>query len=244
MGEVVVMVRIAIVEDQDEEAKQLEGYIRRYGKEKNEEFSIKRFSDGLEFVENYEPRFDIIFMDINMPMMGGLSAAKRLRIVDPEVCLIFATRLAQYALNGYEVGARDYLLKPVTYGSFAFRFDKAMAAMKNNRHRTLLLKTRSGISRIDADSIRYIEVNTHLLIYHTTRGDLESWESLKSAEEKLGDLVGRQFVRCNNCFLVNLHYVNKVDGDILWVGDDQLKMSRMRKKNFLNMLTIFFEGRD
>lgn len=237
------MVRIAIVEDRDDEAQQLTGHIRRFGEEKKEEFFIERFSDGLDFVENYEPRFDIIFMDINMPLMGGLSAAKRLRIVDPEVCLIFVTRLAQYALNGYEVGAKDYLLKPVNYGAFSFRFDKAMAAVKGNRHQTLLVKMRGGLSRIDTDSIRYIEVNMHQLIYHTIRGDLESWESLKSVEERLGDLSGKQFVRCNNCFLVNLHYVNKVEGDILWVGDDQLKMSRMRKKNFMNMLTIFFEER-
>ena len=233
--------RIAVVEDLEDEAQQLTKCIEQYGREKNELFAVERFSDGLAFIEGYEPRYDIIFMDINMPLMSGLSAAKRLRIVDPGVCLIFVTQMAQYALNGYEVGASDYILKPVTYGSFALRFDKAVASAKSNQHHAILLKTQSGLSRIDTDSICYVEVDKHLVVYHTVNGDLESWESLKSVEEKLGLLTGSRFVRCNNCFLVNLHYVNRIDGDILWVGDSRLKISRARKRSFLNALTAFFE---
>ena len=235
------MIRIAVVEDLEDEARQLTKCIEQYGREKNELFAVERFSDGLAFIEGYEPRYDIIFMDINMPLMSGLSAAKRLRIVDPGVCLIFVTQMAQYALNGYEVGASDYILKPVTYGSFALRFDKAVASAKSNQHHAILLKTQSGLSRIDTDSICYVEVDKHLVVYHTVNGDLESWESLKSVEEKLGLLTGSRFVRCNNCFLVNLHYVNRIDGDILWVGDSRLKISRARKRSFLNALTAFFE---
>ena len=235
------MIRIAVVEDLEDEAQQLTKCIEQYGREKNELFAVERFSDGLAFIEGYEPRYDIIFMDINMPLMSGLSAAKRLRIVDPGVCLIFVTQMAQYALNGYEVGASDYILKPVTYGSFALRFDKAVASAKSNQHHAILLKTQSGLSRIDTDSICYVEVDKHLVVYHTVNGDLESWESLKSVEEKLGLLTGSRFVRCNNCFLVNLHYVNRIDGDILWVGDSRLKISRARKRSFLNALTAFFE---
>ena len=235
------MIRIAVVEDLEDEAQQLTKCIEQYGREKNELFAVERFSDGLAFIEGYEPRYDIIFMDINMPLMSGLSAAKRLRIVDPGVCLIFVTQMAQYALNGYEVGASDYILKPVTYGSFALRFDKAVASAKSNQHHAILLKTQSGLSRIDTGSICYVEVDKHLVVYHTVNGDLESWESLKSVEEKLGPLTGSRFVRCNNCFLVNLHYVNRIDGDILWVGDSRLKISRARKRSFLNALTAFFE---
>ena len=74
------MIRIAVVEDLEDEARQLTKCIEQYGREKNEVFAVERFSDGLAFMEGYEPRYDIIFMDINMPLMSGLSAAKRLRV--------------------------------------------------------------------------------------------------------------------------------------------------------------------
>ena len=180
------MIRIAVVEDLEDEARQLTKCIEQYGREKNEVFAVERFSDGLAFMEGYEPRYDIIFMDINMPLMSGLSAAKRLRVVDPSVCLIFVTQMAQYALNGYEVGASDYILKPVTYGSFALRFDRAVASAKGRQHHAVLLKTQSGLSRIDTNSICYVEVNKHLVVYHTVNGDLESWESLKRWRKSWG----------------------------------------------------------
>lgn len=235
------MLYIAVVEDQDNEAKQLIDCIQRYEQEKKETFTIERFSDGLAFLNSYEPVYDIVFMDINMPRMDGLSASKRIRVVDPNVCLVFVSQMAQFALNGYEVGAKDYLLKPVTYGSFSLRFDRAVADAKSSRHQGILLKTQSGLSRIDANKVCYVEVIRHQVVYHTVNGDLESWEPLKSVEEKLGSLVGSRFVRCNNCFLVNLHYVNKIEGDILWVGTSQLKISRAKRKDFLNALTVFFE---
>ena len=194
------MIRIAVVEDLEDEARQLTKCIEQYGREKNEVFAVERFSDGLAFMEGYEPRYDIIFMDINMPLMSGLSAAKRLRVVDPSVCLIFVTQMAQYALNGYEVGASDYILKPVTYGSFALRFDRAVASAKGRQHHAVLLKTQSGLSRIDTNSICYVEVNKHLVVYHTVNGDLESWESLKSVEEKLGPLAGSRLSAATTVF--------------------------------------------
>lgn len=235
------MIRIAIVEDDDGEAARLEKYIARYGKEKGEEFSVKRYKDGLAFLDAYKAEFDIVFMDIMMPHMNGLTAAKRMRLVDANTALVFITNMAQYAINGYEVAASDYILKPILYDAFAFRFAKVLAAahMRAAGHRFLSVKTQKGLVKLDAGSIYYIEVIRHMVVYHTAGGDVEAWESLKSVESALGDLVDTQFVRCNNCFLVNLQYIDKIEGDIAHVGGAQLKISRARRKEFVNAVTLY-----
>ena len=180
-------------------------------------------------------------MDIMMPHMNGLTAAKRMRLVDANTALVFITNMAQYAINGYEVAASDYILKPVLYDAFAFRFAKVLAAahMRAAGHRFLSVKTQKGLVKLDAGSIYYIEVIRHMVVYHTAGGDVEAWESLKSVESALGDLVDTQFVRCNNCFLVNLQYIDKIEGDIAHVGGAQLKISRARRKEFVNAVTLY-----
>lgn len=65
-------------------------------------------------------------MDIAMPQMNGLETAKRLRAVDKNVCLIFITTLAQYAIKGYEVDALDFLIKPVRFDLFSIKLEKQL----------------------------------------------------------------------------------------------------------------------
>ena len=110
------MTRIAIVEDDALSAKLLFSYIKKYEQETNGEFEAIIFENGYKFLENYKSgAYEIIFMDINMPHLSGIETAIDLRKLDESVALIFVTNLAQYAINGYEVSALDFMLKPVSY---------------------------------------------------------------------------------------------------------------------------------
>lgn len=238
------MISIAIVEDDKNELEQLKSCIERYSRETGEEFSVTAFKDGLAFLDGYRHGFDVVFMDINMPYESGIGVAKRLRVIDSEVCLIFVTQMAQYAISAFDVNARDYILKPVIYSAFAFRFERVLAGVRAQarRHRSIIVKSNKGAIKVDVNNIRYIEVIRHTVIYHTVGGDIEAWESLKNAESALGDLVGSRFERCNNCFLVNLEFVDRVEDDTVYVGKDELKMSRARKKAFSAAFTRYVGG--
>ena len=84
------------------------------------------FTDGKQIVFDYEPVYDIILMDIEMPGLDGMSAAEKIRETDRDVIIIFITNMAQYAIKGYQVRARSYILKPVNYYSFEMELKEAI----------------------------------------------------------------------------------------------------------------------
>ena len=112
------MLKIAVVEDQTEVRESLCQFIRQYAGEQGLQAEVEPFADGAVIAEGYQPGYDIIFLDVEMPRLGGFGAAERIRAVDPDVVLVFVTNMAQYAIKGYEVDALDYVLKPVSYGAF------------------------------------------------------------------------------------------------------------------------------
>ena len=180
------MVNAAIVEDEIRSADVLCGFLERYGSEKGREFAVSRFTDAIAFLENYVPRYDIVFMDIQLPDMDGMTASRRLRALDRDVILIFVTNMANYAVSGYEVDALDFIVKPVSYFPFTVKLERALGRLDGNAGGgSVLLSTAEGAVCVRPCDVRYVEVMKHTLIYHTTTGDLTVYGSRKNAESTL-----------------------------------------------------------
>ena len=118
------MINVAIIEDDIKAAERLQKHVRQYEVESGEEFSVFAFTDAIDFVSDYAPKYDAIFMDIELPHMNGFDAAVRLRRIDKDVPLVFVTNMMKYAVKGYEVDAVGYMLKPVDYFAFKTQMDK------------------------------------------------------------------------------------------------------------------------
>ena len=127
------MAKIAVVEDNDAMRAQLCGFIAQYAQESGRQLDVTAFSDGAQLVEPYRPGFDIIFLDIEMPTLGGMPTAERIRRQDPDVVLVFVTNMAQYAIRGYEVDALDFVLKPVSYYQFSTKLERALQRIQRRR---------------------------------------------------------------------------------------------------------------
>ena len=231
------MVSIAIVEDEQEAARLLQDCLLQYEKDNACSFSIKQFSSAEKFLAAFDCNYDIVFMDVDMPGMNGIDAARKLRERDTRAVLIFVTNLAQYAISGYEVSALDYILKPVNYYSLKLKIQRALDAVSYRRAVMVSIANESGAHYIKASEIAYIEVQNHDLIYHTAKGTYKATGTLKRMEE---ELAGQGFFRCNYCYLVNLAYVTCLEGNELTVGQDILQISRNRRKEFLQQLTQFY----
>ena len=97
------------------DAQRLQEVLHQYEQEKQVSFSCTHWKSGENVLEQYDHQYDIIFMDIRLPGMDGMQTARQLRRMDHTVLLVFLTSLAQYAVEGYEVEAVDYIIKPITY---------------------------------------------------------------------------------------------------------------------------------
>ena len=234
------MFRIAVVEDDSGYRNRLKGYIADFEREYGESFQITAFSDGLEIAENYTSAYDIILMDIEMKHLDGMATAKRIRALDKSVTIIFITNSAQFALQGYEVEALSYILKPISYFAFSQEMKKAVKRVKERSSFFLHVPQKDGMVRLDVSKLCYVESVGHNVIYHMETGEVVNRETLKSVEQKL---VGQNFSRCNNGSLVNLAFVEKVDRDQVIVAGQALQISRPRRKGFMEDLAAYVGGK-
>ena len=233
------MIRIAIVEDDTGYRSQLGKYIDQYQSDFSETVSVSEFSDGLEIVEKYKSEYDIILMDIQMKHMDGMQAAMRIRDMDKNVIIIFITNSAQFAVQGYKVEALDYVLKPIQYFAFSQMLHNAVKKVHGKSKFYIHLIQESKMIRLDADQILYIESRGHTIIYHNEIGEYAARRSLKSVDEKLAQ---RHYYKCNNCYLVNLAHVERVNQLVVTVKGQALQISRARKKSFMEALAAYMGG--
>lgn len=230
------MIHIALVEDDAKDRRTICEYAGRYCAENGETLRITEFENASVFLTNYTPIYDIIFMDIQMPLLDGMQAAKQLRQVDENVPLVFITNMSNFAVRGYAVNALDFVVKPVVYLSFSTMFARAVQAAKA-RTDEIMLRTTKGSVRIRLDSISYVESSGHQVTYHTDKGDLKVWETLKEQENRLPP--GR-FARCSNYCLVNMKYIDGVKGSSISVGGTEIAVTRTQKKEFLDRLLRYY----
>ena len=230
---------IPIAEDDPATRAQLAEYIQRYTRQYGTTFQVDTFADGDEIAENYRPVYDILFMDIEMKHLDGMETARRIRQLDGEVLIIFITNTAQYAINGYSVGATDYMLKPVPYFCFSQQLKKAVGQLQKRARFDLTVTAEDGMRRLNTAAIYYMESDGHKVCFYTEDGDFIVPGALKAFEEKLAN---RPFARCNSGYLVNLAQVRGVQQSEGQVGPHTLQISRPRRKAFLAALADYIGG--
>ena len=237
------MLRIAIVDDEKSVAELLESYFKQYSEERNISYNIEWYSNPVKFLDEYTNRYDIIFLDIEMPNMNGMECAHKLRKIDNTVLLVFVTNMKQYAINGYEVNAEDFIIKPLSYYDFAMKLERLFKKMNIKEEVKISVRSDGVIKCLNLVSIRYVDVYNHRLTYHTEEGNFECRGSISNIEDTF---LGHHFAKCNNYCLVNLRYVMGIDGYNVAVSRgrntnqyDEIVISRPRKKEFLDALSKY-----
>ena len=173
---------------------------------------------GLSLAETLSP--NIVFLDIEMPGMGGIECAKRIIDIAPKTFIIFATAHENYMPEAFEVYASDYLIKP-------FKIDRILTTLQRIKEifinkesvavhtsqitrdslSKLIIKSKEGISFIDCKDIIFIERENRYTLIHTVTESVTTSEGLSEIEERLDKAL---FFRSHKSYIINLSMIYKI----------------------------------
>lgn len=237
-GRVEHMINIAVVEDNEAEAKSLMNCLQRYGQQNGSQFQVTRFPDAVLLLDSYKVDYDLIFMDIKLPSMSGMEAARRLRQIDRSVTIVFVTNMVQYAVEGYAVEAFDYILKPINEHAFNLKLKRILAHVGSRSEDRILIRTLGETIALQTREICYIEVEGHYLNWHTRDAVYRSLGPLKTIDQQLPE----SYCAISRWYVVNMQYVHSVIGDDVQVGNEKLRIGRSYKQKFLQSYAEYMVG--
>ena len=234
------MNKVALVEDNADDRQRFEKVFSAFCEQNQCPLELTVYETGQAFLDEYQKQFDLLFMDIELPDSNGIELCKKVREVDERVIIVFLTNMGQYAINGYEVNAIDFLLKPLNEAIFLLKMKKILAAVKSNQASDVNLIFNGGKRVIRSGDIIYAEVAQHDLTFHTVHGTFIERYALRDLEKLLSKT---HFSRPNYCYLVNLEYVVSIRKfDLTLRTGEILQISRNRRKEFTDDFARYLGG--
>ena len=205
----------------------------------NDDYDIDTFADGRILIESFSSSpYDLVFLDIEMPSIDGITLAKKIRTASENVFIVFLTGHIEYALEGYEVNALRYLTKPVDINKL--REVLKYVQEKRGNSRQLIIKEDGAEILIDTDDVVYMESMDQNVKIVTSKGEHVIRHNIGDFEEKLKN---DGFFRIHRGYLISLSKVKKlVKNDVIMEGDISLPVSRSNQKALKEALYTFVEG--
>ena len=209
--------RIAVCEDNEIHRDILEHLLNRYFSERSIPFALIPYEYGKNFLYDMEEGsfFDVTFLDIYMEDAMGNEIAHKLRAMGYQGEIVFLTASSDFAIEGYDVDASGYLLKPLDYGKLEMVMDRIT---RNIAPSTYQIRHRTTVTKLAYHEILYIESNNSKCILHTESGESYTvYKTLNTIEKELGD---RRFLRCHQSFLVNMDHIKQIGKQFLLSNGD------------------------
>ena len=223
------MLRIAICDDSPSDAKALQQLCQLCELPSSMDISI--FTSGEQFLETHlKNKYDIVFLDVDMPQVSGITIGNQLREKDKQVIIIFSTSYPQYAIDAYDCEAFHYLLKPCTQDKLENTLKKAIVKLKIT-HKYHKVKIHNQTHYIPITEINYIEYCRKHIIYHTNN---KSIETTGKFADVIAELQKYGFYQIHQGYIVNLSKVRDIkDYSLILTNNESVMISVRKKKEVL-----------
>ncbi|MDO4301879.1 MAG: LytTR family DNA-binding domain-containing protein [Clostridia bacterium] len=215
---------IAIIDDMITDCNNLTNLISEILHNKDIDCNIYSYTKVLEFLE-CDIKFDAVFMDILMPDKTGMETARELRKTKSEVPIIFVTTEKSFALEGYEVQAFDYIIKPVDINRLKVILNR-LTKLYNNPRSIVIRKNRQRIE-IPVKDIIYAEARGHNVDIFTTNEIYTAYMSFKELTSLFAN--EKHFKVCNRGILINFERIKRLQ-DNYFVTDSGVNVQISRSK--------------
>ena len=222
------IMRIAICDDDKQLRKDLRHLIEVQLDLMAFTYEIEEYESGnalLEHIDKKEP--DILFLDIEMPGMGGMDTAKALRKLEKKMLIIFITAYPDYVFQGYEVHAFHYILKPYDKTKLKEVLEGAVRELDSQEELFYTIQQKSGTLRLSLQEISYFKSDKRNVCAVQKNGEqISFYEKLDNVESELPDF----FQRIHNRYLVNMNCISKLESASCICGGEELPVSRTYKQ--------------
>lgn len=239
------MLRFMICDDESVQLSLLETYVREWAAEKKIEIGTDRFRNAEQLLFAWEEgAADIVLLDIDMPGMDGISLARRLREKGAGAQILFITGFADYALEGYEVEAMSYLIKPVERRRLFACLDRARERC-GQEEPALLVETPWGAARVRLRDICYLESDAHNTQVHCAQDGepLRSRIGIRELEQRIAQQSGH-FLKIHRSYLVNLSHVGRIARkEVTMDTGETLPVARNRWEALNQAYLDYYRGR-
>lgn len=232
------MVVIGICDGEQTVRSLLANFVARYCLETGTEIQLLSYSTGEKLLKNYLLDMDLIFLEIPLRKVNGLRIAEHIKQYDKQVRIVFLTTVLSYVLEAYDVGASNYLLKPLSYEKFCKELNRALEKALDKERSHFLEQNKHGLYKIYFHDVRYIETSGKNTLIHTQTSDIPSNRQMKQFEQMFADTP---LIRCHAGYIVNLRYFQKVEDFTLILTDGTcIPVSRNRRPLVLSQIQHFY----
>jgi DNA-binding LytR/AlgR family response regulator len=240
--------KLAICDDE----KRIRDIIAESVKEVSEKIEIEFYADAKGILSaSFDS--DILFLDIQMPGIDGMGAAKMLRSSGKKTVIVFVTALEDQVFNAFDVGAFNYIVKPFTKAKIIEVFKKAVKQAEDQRlvetaiseqeeaGRTITVKSGGTNTRVILSEVQYAEIYDRRIILHMeSSDDIEYYGRISDLE----NIAGKDFFRVHRAYLVNLGAVKSYDSKYVHMSDADIPVARGKYQELIRAYMSYHTRRE